>query len=53
MRQYKRLIDAATERGIEQEWVNRKGLKPYTSRIWATEDTSDSTVLIVWLGVEH
>ena len=26
-RQYKRLIDAATERGIEQEWASRKGLK--------------------------
>ena len=26
LRQYKRLIDAATERGIEQEWVSRKGL---------------------------
>ena len=25
-RQYKRLIDAATERGIEQEWASRKGL---------------------------
>ncbi len=25
-RQYKRLIDAATERGIKQEWASRKGL---------------------------
>ena len=27
MRLYKRLIDAATERGISQEWVDRKGLR--------------------------
>ena len=26
-RLYKRLIDAATERGIEQEWASRKGLR--------------------------
>ena len=33
LRQYKRLIDAATERGIEQGWASRKGLnasrRPY------------------------
>ena len=26
-RQYKRLVDASTERGIEQEWASRKGLR--------------------------
>ena len=39
LRLYKRLIDAATERGIEQEWASRKGLRA-TLAATGTEGTS-------------
>ena len=50
MRQYKRLIDAATERGIEQEWVNRKGLNR-TPRGYGYGRYIRLHGIIVWLGV--
>ena len=49
-RQYKQLIDEATERGIEQDWASRKGLRAtprgygYGRYIWL-HDT------VVWFGV--
>ena len=49
-RQYKRLIDAATERGVEQEWVNRKGLRA-TPRGYGYGRYIKLSGLIVWFGV--
>ena len=49
-RQYKRLIDAATERGVEQEWVNRKGLRA-TPRGYGYGRYIRLSGLIVWFGV--
>ena len=49
-RQYKRLIDAATERGIEQEWVSRKGLRA-TPRGYGYGRYIRLHNTIVWFGV--
>ena len=49
-RQYKRLIDAATERGIEQEWVSRKGLNR-TPRNYGYGRYISLYGKIVWFGV--
>ena len=49
-RQYKRLIDAATERGIEQEWVSRKGLRA-TPRGYGYGRYIKLYDTIVWFGV--
>ena len=49
-RQYKRLIDAATEIGVEQEWVNRKGLRA-TPRGYGYGRYIRLNGLIVWFGV--
>ena len=49
-RLFKRLVDAATERGIQQEWASRKGLRAtprgygYGRYIWLHQN-------IVWFGV--
>ena len=53
-RQYKRLIDAATERGIEQEWARRKGLRA-TPREYGYGRYVRLRGTIVWFGinVEH
>ncbi len=50
LRQYKRLIDAATERGIEQEWANRKGLNR-TPRSYGYGRYIRLYGKIVWFGV--
>lgn len=49
-RQYKRLIDAATERGIEQEWVSRKGLRA-TPRGYGYGRYIRLYGTVVWFGV--
>ena len=49
-RQYKRLIDAATERGIEREWVSRKGLRA-TPRGYGYGRYIRLYETIVWFGV--
>ena len=49
-RQYKRLIDAATERGIEQEWVSRKGLRA-TPRPYGYGRYIRIRGVIVWFGI--
>lgn len=49
-RQYKRLIDAATERGIEQEWVSRKGLRA-TPRGYGYGRYIKLRETVVWFGV--
>ena len=49
-RQYKRLIDAATQRGIEQEWVSRKGLRA-TPRTYGYGRYIRIRGAIVWFGV--
>ena len=50
LRQYKRLIDAATERGIEQEWASRKGLRA-TPRVYGYGRYIRLGGTIVWFGV--
>ena len=49
-RQYKRLIDAATERGIQQEWVDRKGLRA-SPRSYGYGRYIRLRGSIVWFGV--
>lgn len=49
-RQYKRLIDAATQRGIEQEWVSRKGLRA-TPRTYGYGRYIRIRGAIVWFGI--
>ena len=49
-RQYRRLIDAATERGIRQEWVDRKGLRA-TPRTYGYGRYIRLYGNIVWFGV--
>ncbi len=49
-RQYKRLIDAATERGIEQEWASRKGLRA-TPRGYGYGRYVKLRGTIVWFGI--
>ena len=49
-RQYKRLIDAATERGIEQEWASRKGLRA-TPRSYGYGRYVRLRGTIVWFGI--
>ena len=49
-RLYKRLIDAATERGIEQEWASRKGLRA-TPRSYGYGRYIRLAGAIVWFGV--
>ena len=50
LRLYKRLIDAATERGIEQEWASRKGLRA-TPRSYGYGRYIRLAGAIVWFGV--
>ena len=50
LRQYKRLIDAATERGIEQEWISKKGLNR-TPRRYGYGRYIRLLGYIVWFGV--
>ncbi len=50
LRQYKRLIDAATERGIEQEWASRKGLNR-TTRQYGYGRYIRLRRTMVWFGV--
>ena len=50
LRQYKRLIDASTERGIEQEWASRKGLRA-TPRKYGYGRYVRLHGTIVWFGV--
>ena len=49
-RQYRRLIDAATERGIEQEWASRKGLRA-TPREYGYGRYVRLHRTVVWFGV--
>ncbi len=49
-RQYKRLIDAATERGVELEWASRKGLRA-TPRTYGFGRYIRLGGHIVWFGV--
>lgn len=49
-RLYKRLIDAATERGIEQEWASRKGLRA-TPRSYGYGRYIRLAGAIVWFGI--
>ena len=49
-RQYKRLIDAATERGIRQGWVDRKGLRA-TPRSYGYGRYIRLLGNMVWFGV--
>ena len=49
-RLYKRLIDAATERGIEQQWASRKGLRA-TPRSYGYGRYIRLAGAIVWFGV--
>ena len=49
-RLYKRLIDASTERGIEQEWASRKGLRA-TPRGYGYGRYVRLRGAIVWFGV--
>lgn len=50
LRQYKRLVDASTERGIEQEWASRKGLKAVT-REYGYGRYISLRGTIVWYGI--
>ena len=50
LRQYKRLVDASTERGIEQEWASRKGLKAVT-REYGYGRYLKLRGTIVWFGI--
>ena len=50
MRQYRRLIDAATERGIRQEWIDRKGLRA-TPRTYGYGRYIKLHGNLVWFGV--
>ena len=50
LRQYKRLIDAATERGIEQEWASRKGLRA-TPRGYGYGRYVNLRGAVVWFGI--
>jgi hypothetical protein len=49
-RQYKRLVDAATERGIQQEWVSRNGLRA-TPRGYGYGRYIRLHNTVVWFGV--
>ena len=49
-RQFKRLVDAATERGVEQEWVSRKGLRA-TPRGYGYGRYVRLHETIVWFGI--
>lgn len=50
LRTYKRLIDAATERGIRQEWADRKGLRA-TPRSYGYGRYIRLRGSLVWFGV--
>ena len=50
LRTYRRLIDAATERGISQEWVDRKGLRA-TPRSYGYGRYIRLHGAVVWFGV--
>ena len=50
LRQYKRLVDAATERGIEQEWASRKGLKA-VARGYGYGRFVSLRGTVVWFGI--
>ena len=49
-RQYKQVIDAATERGVEQEWASRKGLHA-TRRSYGYGRYIRLSGAIVWFGI--
>ena len=49
-RQYKRLVDASTERGIEQEWASRKGLNA-TPRTYGYGRYVRLRGTVVWFGI--
>ena len=49
-RQYKRLVDASTERGIEQEWASRKGLRA-TPRGYGYGRYVNLRGTVVWFGI--
>ena len=49
-RQYQRLIDAATERGISQDWADRKGLRA-TPRSYGYGRYIRLRGAVVWFGV--
>ena len=50
LRQYERLVDAATERGIEQEWASRKGLRK-TPRPYGYGRYVSLRGTVVWFGI--
>lgn len=50
LRLYKRLVDAATEQGIAQEWVNRKGLRA-TPRVYGYGRYIRVHGTVVWFGI--
>ena len=50
LRLYRRLVDAATERGIQQEWVSRKGLRA-TPRTYGYGRYIRLRGTVVWFGV--
>ncbi len=52
MRQYQRLVDAATERGIEHGWANRKGLNR-TTRPYGYGRYVKLGETVVWFGVNR
>ena len=49
-RDYKRLVDASTERGIEQEWASRKGLRA-TPRGYGYGRYVSLRGTVVWFGI--
>lgn len=50
LRQYRGLVDAATERGIVQEWVSRKGLRA-TPREYGFGRYIRISGAVVWFGI--
>ena len=52
LRLYKRLIDAATEIGIQQGWVNRKGLRA-TPRSYGYGKYIKLYRTVVWFGINR
>lgn len=52
LRLYKRLIDAATERGVQQGWVSRKGLRA-TPRSYGYGRYIRLYRTIVWFGINR
>ena len=50
LRQYKRLVDDATERGVEREWASRKGLRA-TPRGYGYGRYVSLRGTVVWFGI--